>query len=85
MAECGAHAALEQLQYKLPFNPSGCSCARPPAAPARLLSLTCCHALHLLRCSTPKRLTSVSLCFKPDSYELVDCPAAWKSECQGVR
>ncbi|PRW56823.1 ribonuclease T2 [Chlorella sorokiniana] len=35
------------------------------------------------KAGVPKVLSSVSLCFKLGSYDLVDCPAAWKSDCQG--
>ena len=33
-------------------------------------------------CSESQLLSSVSLCFHPETYALIDCPAAWK-DCKG--
>lgn len=35
-----------------------------------------------LACSTPQQLSSVSLCFNPTTYALIDCPTAW-TNCEG--
>ena len=44
------------------------------------------HTIPALRMSpvhsTPQHLSSVSLCFTPETYMLIDCPAAWK-DCEG--
>lgn len=58
------------------------ACFRWPPVPANPFLATC-RRLWLACCRAPKALSSVSLCFKPGSFALVDCPAAWKSDCPG--
>lgn len=47
-----------------------------------------CQALLLLSvltpCSTPQQLSSVSLCFSPTTYAIIDCPQSWWN-CKGKR